>query len=66
MDTYEAERRAASFLEGAVSAGDIAGRTLTLIALASLANEQDTVASSRQSAYELTSVGRGQCRPSGT
>jgi len=54
METYDAERRAASFLEGAVSAGDIAGRTLTLIALASLANEQDTVARSRQSHYELT------------
>jgi ParB/RepB/Spo0J family partition protein len=54
METYDAERRAAGFLEGAVSAGDIAGRTLTLIALASLANEQDTVAFSRQSHYELT------------
>jgi hypothetical protein len=54
MDTYDAERRAAGFLEGAVSAGDIAGRTLTLIALASLANEKDTVAFSRQSHYELT------------
>ena len=54
METYDAERRAAGFLEGAVSAGDIAGRTLTLIALASLANEQDTVAVSHQSHYELT------------
>jgi hypothetical protein len=49
----DAEARAAGFLEGATSAGDIAGRTLTLIALASLANEQDT-AFSRQSHYELT------------
>lgn len=54
METYDAERRAAGFLEGAESAGDIAGRTLTLIALASLANETDTVAFSRQSHYELT------------
>jgi ParB/RepB/Spo0J family partition protein len=54
LETFDAEARAAGFLEGATSAGDIAGRTLTLIALASLANEQDTVALSRQSHYELT------------
>jgi ParB/RepB/Spo0J family partition protein len=54
METYDAERRAAAFLEGAESAGDIAGRTLTLIALASFANEEDTVALSRQSHYELS------------
>jgi ParB/RepB/Spo0J family partition protein len=54
METYDAERRAADFLEGAVSAGDIAGRTLTLIALASLANEADAVPQSRRSYHTLT------------
>ncbi|HEY2768307.1 MAG TPA: ParB/RepB/Spo0J family partition protein [Solirubrobacteraceae bacterium] len=54
METYDAERRAAGLLEGAESAGDIAGRALTLIALASLANEQDAVPQSRRSYHTLT------------
>lgn len=53
METYEAETRAAGFLKGAESAGDIAGRTLTLIALASLANEGDAVSQSRRSYHTL-------------
>ncbi len=54
MDTSDAEALAACFLAGAESAGDIAGRALTLIALASLANEQDAVPQSRRSYHELT------------
>jgi ParB/RepB/Spo0J family partition protein len=53
METYDAERRAAGFLADAESAGDIAGRTLTLIALASLANENDAVPQSRRSYHTL-------------
>ncbi|HEV3072134.1 MAG TPA: ParB/RepB/Spo0J family partition protein [Solirubrobacteraceae bacterium] len=53
METYEAEARAAGFLAGAESAGDIAGRTLTLVALASLANEDDAVPQSRRSYHRL-------------
>lgn len=54
METTDAETRARTFLAGAESAGDIAGRTLTLIALASLVNEQDAVPQSRRSYHELT------------
>src|SRR5665213_3029318 len=53
LDTYDAERRAVEFLDGAVSAADIAGRTLTLIALASLTNETDALPQSRRSHYLL-------------
>jgi ParB/RepB/Spo0J family partition protein len=53
METYDAETRAAGFLAGAESSGDIAGRALTLIALASLANEDDAVPQSRRSYHRL-------------
>jgi ParB/RepB/Spo0J family partition protein len=53
LESYEAERRASQFLQGAVSAGEIAGRTLTLIALASLANESDALPQSRRSYHRL-------------
>jgi ParB/RepB/Spo0J family partition protein len=52
LEPAEAESRAARFLRGAQSTGDIAGRTLTLMALASLANE-NAIAQSRQSYYTL-------------
>ncbi len=52
LEPGEAETRAVGFLRGAESAGDIAGRTLTLIALASLA-EEDAIAHTRQSQYTL-------------
>jgi ParB/RepB/Spo0J family partition protein len=52
LDTWDAERKALAFLSGAESAGEIAGRAFTLIALASLANE-DAVAQSSRSYYEL-------------
>ncbi|HXD54950.1 MAG TPA: ParB/RepB/Spo0J family partition protein [Solirubrobacteraceae bacterium] len=53
LDTWEAERRATSFLEGANGAGEIAGRAFTLIALASLADER-AIAQSNRSFYTLT------------
>jgi ParB/RepB/Spo0J family partition protein len=57
LEPHEAKRRAEEFLGGAQSAGDIAGRVLTLIALASLADE-DAIARSRRSFYTL-----GWCGP---
>jgi ParB/RepB/Spo0J family partition protein len=54
MEPHDAEVRAAGFLQGAESAGEIAGRALTLVALASLANEQDAVPQSRRSYHTLT------------
>jgi len=53
LEPREAETKADEFLRGARSAGDIAGRTLTLIALASLADE-DAIARSRRSYYTLS------------
>ena len=52
LEPWEVERRAATFLEGAESVGDIAGRAFTLIALAALADE-DAVAQSNRSYYTL-------------
>ena len=56
LETWEAERRAKTFLEDAESAGDIAGRSITLIALAALADE-DAVAQSNRSFYTLAFEG---------
>jgi ParB/RepB/Spo0J family partition protein len=56
LDTSDAERRAKTFLEGAESAGDIAGRAFTLIALAALTDE-DAVAQSNRSFYTLAFAG---------
>jgi ParB/RepB/Spo0J family partition protein len=53
LDTWDAERRAKTFLEGAESAGNIAGRAFTLIALAALTDE-DAVAQSNRSFYTLS------------
>lgn len=56
LDDGPAEERAASFLRAAESAGDIAGRAITLIALASLV-DQEAVAFSRRSFYSLSFYG---------
>ena len=53
LEPHDANTRADEFLRGAKCAADIAGRSLTLIALASLADE-DAVARSRQSYYTLS------------
>jgi ParB/RepB/Spo0J family partition protein len=53
LDDHEATGKALEFLGGAQSPGDIAGRTLTLIALAALADE-DAIAASRRSYYTLS------------
>ena len=53
LDDHEATSKALEFLQGAQSPGDIAGRTLTLIALAALA-EEEAVAPSRRSHYTLS------------
>ena len=53
LDDLEATNKALEFLGGAQTAGDIAGRTLTLIALAAFADE-DAVAVSRRSYYTLS------------
>jgi ParB/RepB/Spo0J family partition protein len=53
LDDREATTKAHEFLAGAHSAGDIAGRTLTLIALAELADE-DAIAASRRSFYTVS------------
>jgi ParB/RepB/Spo0J family partition protein len=52
LERYEAERKACAFLEGAQSAAEIAGRALSLIALAALADE-DAIARSNRCGYEL-------------
>ena len=52
LEPADAESRATRFLRDAESASDITGRTLTLIALASLAKE-DAIAQSRRSFYTL-------------
>ncbi len=56
LETWEAESRAKTFLGDAESAGDIAGRAITLIALAALADE-DAVAQSNRSFYTLAFEG---------
>ncbi len=53
LDSWEAGRKARSFLEGASGASEIAGRAFTLIALASLTDEK-AVAQSNRSFYTLT------------
>ena len=53
LDPEDAEQRAEVFLQDADSLGDIAGRSLTLLALASLADE-NAVACSRRSFYALS------------
>lgn len=53
LDDHDATGKALEFLQGANSAGDIAGRALILIALALLADEQ-AIAQSRRSYYTLT------------
>jgi uncharacterized membrane protein YccC len=52
LEAQEAHERANRYLADAQSAGDIAGRTLTLIALASLVDEQ-AVATQQRSYYTL-------------
>lgn len=52
LDAGEAYWKASSFLEGASGAGEIAGRAFTLIALASLADE-NAIAKSNRSFYTL-------------
>jgi ParB/RepB/Spo0J family partition protein len=56
LEAEDAGRRAAGFLADAQSSGDIAGRALTLIALASLVDEE-AIAMSRRSHYRLTFAG---------
>jgi hypothetical protein len=56
LDPAGAEHRAGVFLEDADGPGDIAGRLLTLLALASLADE-NAIARGRRSLYGLTFKG---------
>jgi len=56
LDPEDAEQRAAVFLQDAEGPGDIAGRSLTLLALASLVDE-NAVARSRRSSYGLSFKG---------
>jgi ParB/RepB/Spo0J family partition protein len=56
LEPEEAEHRTAVFLQDAEGPGDIAGRSLTLLALASLADE-DAVARTRRSSYRLSFTG---------
>jgi ParB/RepB/Spo0J family partition protein len=56
LDPEAAEHRATVFLQDADSASDIAGRSLTLLALASLADES-AIARSRRSLYGLSFKG---------
>lgn len=56
LEDTPAEQKAAGFLGAAESAGEIAGRALTLIALASLV-DQHAVAQSRRSFYSLSFYG---------
>jgi hypothetical protein len=53
LDADDAQRKALEFLEGAGSPAEIAGRALTLIALAAFADE-NAIAQSRRSFYTLT------------
>ncbi len=52
LDARDAERRAMTFLQDAKSGGDMAGRAITLIALAVLADE-DAVPQGKRSFYTL-------------
>jgi hypothetical protein len=52
LEAQEAHERASRYLADAQAAGDIAGRALTLIALASLADEE-VIATQRRSYYTL-------------
>jgi ParB/RepB/Spo0J family partition protein len=56
LDPTEAEQRATVFLQDAEGLSDIAGRSLTLLALASLADEE-AIARTRRSAYRPTFKG---------
>ena len=56
LDPQQAEDRASMFLQDAVGPGDIAGRSLTLLALASLADE-NAIARSRRSLSGLRFTG---------
>jgi ParB/RepB/Spo0J family partition protein len=56
LDPAEAEQRATVFLRDAEGPSDIAGRSLTLLALASLADE-DAIARTRRSGYGLSFKG---------
>jgi ParB/RepB/Spo0J family partition protein len=56
LESHDAHEKALEFLNGADSAADIAGRTLTLIATAAFADEQ-AIAQSRRSFYTLTFQG---------
>jgi ParB/RepB/Spo0J family partition protein len=56
LDPEEAEHRAGVFLQDAERVSDIAGRSLTLLALASLADEK-AIARSRRSLYGLSFKG---------
>jgi len=53
LEDREATAKAHEFLAGAQNAGEIAGRTVTLLALAALADEE-AIASSRRSFYTLS------------
>ena len=65
LEPHDVTRKAEEFLCGAQGAGDIAGRALTLIALASLADE-DAIARSRRSFYMLSFRGPWAAQPSVT
>jgi hypothetical protein len=56
LEPHEAGQRAAGFLQDAVACGDIAGRSLTLLALASLSDE-NAIARSRRSHYAVRFTG---------
>jgi ParB/RepB/Spo0J family partition protein len=56
LDPAEAEQRATVFLQDAEGLSDIAGRSLTLLALASLADEE-AIARTRRSGYGLSFKG---------
>ena len=56
LEPDEAEHRVEVFLKDAENPGDIAGRSLTLLALASLTDE-NAVARSRRSSYRLSFTG---------
>ena len=56
IEDSQVRTKAFEFLAGAESASDVAGRTLTLIALAMLA-DQEAIAASRRGWYELTFLG---------
>jgi ParB/RepB/Spo0J family partition protein len=57
LETHESTEKANEFLEGAASAGEIAGRAITLIALAVHADEE-AIAQSNRSYHEVRFHGR--------